>query len=126
MISGGEQIRRLLVFYHALWEARKVVVDRAERTVNPEDLDWFERERFEATMDENRQMFRRLEEFRLQAAFNSEPVSVKCTSAKRSAALRLALGLFEGELSAERAVDQLCSESFPGDVSVSEGKTSGP
>ncbi len=70
MTSGGEQIRRLLVFYHALWEARKVVVDRAERTVNPENLDWFERERFEATMHENRQMFRRLEEFRLQAAFN--------------------------------------------------------
>ena len=63
MISGGEQIRRLLLF-HALWEARKVVVDRAERTVNPEDLDWFERERFEATMDESRRMFRRLEEFK--------------------------------------------------------------
>ncbi len=24
MISGGEQIRRLLVFHQALWEARKV------------------------------------------------------------------------------------------------------
>lgn len=109
MISAEEQIRRVLVFSHALWEAREVIVDRAERTVNPKDLDGFEGERFEATLEENQRLFRRLETFRLQAAFDSEPVSVKCTSKERSEAVRLALALLEGRLPAERAVERFLS-----------------
>ncbi len=31
MISGDEQIRRVLILSHALWEAREEIVDRAER-----------------------------------------------------------------------------------------------
>ena len=110
MISAEEQIRRVLVFSHALWEAREVIVDRAECAVNPEDLDWFEREKFEATMEENHRLFRRLEVFRLQAALDSEPVSVKCTPKERSEALRLALALLEGKLPAESAVERFLSE----------------
>ena len=113
MSRGDEQIRRLLVFFHALREARDVIVDRVERAVNPENLDWFERERFEATMEDSRRVFRRLEEFRLQAAYDSEPVSVKCTAEERSAACRLALDVLEGEVSAEAAVQRVLSERFP-------------
>ena len=91
-------------------EAREVIVDRAECAVNPEDLDWFEREKFEATMEENHRLFRRLEVFRLQAALDSEPVSVKCTPKERSEALRLALALLEGKLPAESAVERFLSE----------------
>ncbi len=115
-MSGGEQIRRALIFSHALWEARAEVVDRAEREVNRENCGWFERERFDAAMDEHRRALRALEEFRLQAAYDSEPVSVRCTPEERSAARRLAFGLFEGVLSAESAVDRLWSEGFPHDI----------
>ena len=41
MISGGEQIRRLIVFYHALREAQEEFVDRVEREIDRERLDWF-------------------------------------------------------------------------------------
>ena len=116
MMSGGEQIRRALTFSHALWEARAELVDRAEREITREDLDWFERERFDAVMDEHRRVLRALEGFRLQAAYDSEPVSVRCTPEERSAARRLAFGLFEEGLSAESAVDRLWSEGFPHDV----------
>ena len=100
-----------------------MIVDRFDRDVNPDDLDWFERERFEATMEDSRRVFRRLEEFRLQAAYDSEPVSVKCTAEERSAALHLAHEMFARRLSAENAVERLCSEGFPQDVSG--GSTSG-
>jgi len=116
MISGGEQIRRAVIFSHALWEARAELVDRAEREVNREDLDWFKRERFDAAMEGHRRVLRALEEFRLQAAYDSEADSVKCTPEERSAARRLAFGILEGELSAESAADRLWSEGFPHDV----------
>ena len=42
MISPEEHTRRLLMLFHALWEAQGEVAERAERAVAPEDFDWFE------------------------------------------------------------------------------------
>ena len=69
MISGGEQIRRLLVFYHALREAHDEFVDRTEREIDRESLDWFQRERFDSAMERHRRVLRAVEEMRLEAAY---------------------------------------------------------
>ena len=116
MIDGREQLRRLSIFIEAMWEAREAIVERFEHETDRDELDWFERERFDEALEENRRVFHRLEEFRLQAAYDSEPV-VKCTAKERSAAVRLALEMFEGGLSAETAVERVCGERFPHDTS---------
>ncbi len=56
MIGGDEQVRRVLIFFHALSDAREEFMDRAEREINREDLDWFQRERFDAMVDVQRQV----------------------------------------------------------------------
>ncbi len=113
MISGGEQIRRLLVFYHALREAHEEFVERAEHEIDRESLDWFQRERFDSAMERDRRVLRAVDEFRLEAAYRSEPVSVRCTPEERSEACRMALEVLEGKASAETAVDHLLSDGFP-------------
>ena len=113
MIGGDEQIRRMLIFFHALSDAREEFMDRAEREINRENLDWFQRERFDAIVDGQRRVFRRVEELRLEAAYRSEPVSVRCTPEERSEARRLAFEILEGKASAETAVDHILSDGFP-------------
>ena len=116
MISGGEQIRRLLVFYHALREAHDEFVDRTEREIDRESLDWFQRERFDSAMERHRRVLRAVEEMRLEAAYHAEPVSVRCTPEERSEACRLALEILQRERSPESAVDRLLGDGFPREV----------
>ncbi len=117
MISGGEQIRRLLVFYHALREAHEEFVDRTECEIDRESLDWLQRERFDSAMERHRRVLRAVEEMRLEAAYHAEPIGVRCTPEERSEACRLALEIHQGERSAESAVDHLLSDGVPHDVS---------
>ena len=86
--------------------------DRAEREIDRESLDWFQRERFDSEMKRRRRVLRAIEEMRLEAAYHAELVSVRCTPAERSEAYRLALEILEGEASAESAVDRLLSDGF--------------
>ena len=118
MITPSERTRRMLILWYALCEVREEIVERVRREIDVEDFDWLARERFEAALDENRRMFRALDESRLQAAHDAESASVRCTPEERSAARRLANELLEGELLAETAVDRLWSEGFPHDVSA--------
>ncbi len=117
MISGGELSRRLIIFMEALWDARERIFERTERETDREELDWFERERFDADMDLHRHARRVRGELDLQAAYDSEAVHVTCTNEERSEALRLAFDIFEGNLTPERGIDRLVSEGFPNDVS---------
>ena len=117
MISASELSRRLIIFMEALWEARERIFERTERETDREELDWFERERFDEDMDLHRHARRVREELDLQAAYDSEAVHVTCTNEERSEALRLAFAVLEGKLAAERGVDRLVSEGFPHDVS---------
>ncbi len=116
MISGGEELRRLLILAHALWEAEEELLNRFQREIDWENLDWLEREKFDTAMNKHRRLLRAHEEFNLGAAYNSEPVSITCTLEERSEALRLAFDVLEGSLTPERGVDRLLSEGFPHDV----------
>jgi len=113
MITAAERARRAIMFSYALWEVRVELVERAERAVDREELSWFERERFDEAMDEHHAVLRRLEEFALQEAYDSKPVSVRCAPAERLETRCLALELFEGELSFENVADRLFDEGFP-------------
>ena len=117
MIDEQEKVRRVLLLSHALWDVRQELVDDAERQIDPENLDWFARERFDAALEENRRAFRALEEFRLRSAYDSESVSVSCTQVEQSSVRHLASGILTGELSGEDAMDQLWSDGFPLELS---------
>ena len=116
-MTGEEQIRRVLLFWHALWEAREEFVDRAERETDRESLDWFQRERFDASMEQHRRVIRAVHERRLDAAYREEPASVRCTPEERSEARRMARQILEEGASPEAAVDRLLSDAFPHEVS---------
>ena len=112
MIDGREKVRRVLLLSHALWDVRAELVENLERKIDPENLDWFARERFDAALEENRRAFRALEEFRLRSAYDSEAVSVSCTPVEQSSVRHLASAILTGELSSEDAVDQIWSDDF--------------
>jgi hypothetical protein len=115
VISKREELRRLLILLEALWEAREELFERSQREIDRENLDWFYREKFDAALEDHRRVLRAVEALRLQAAYDSEPVNVRCTALERSEAVRLALDILEGKLTPERGVERLLSEGFQHD-----------
>lgn len=110
-----ETIRRLSLLSYALWEARRIISDRAKRDVDRDNLDWFMRERFDAAMEDNSDVLRLYEEFELKSAYDSNQLHVQCTSEELRVVLSLSLEFFNESLPEQVMVDYLLSSGFPQD-----------
>ena len=113
MIDDAERGRRAVLLSHAMWDVRWELFDAAERQIDPENMDWFTRETFQETLEENRRVFRAFEELSLQATHDSEHESAKCSPEERAAVHQLASGILTGELSSEDVLDEIWSDDFP-------------
>ncbi len=112
MITPDEEFRRLLLFMHALWEAREEL-NKRNRAIDRDALDWFQRERFDEALEADCRVLQKRQDLLLQAAYDGETAIVRCTQEEHRTAVSMALGILEGTLQAEHAVGQLCSDDFP-------------
>lgn len=112
MIAPTEEFRRWLLLLHAMWDARKELFNRT-LGIDRDELDWFECERFDRALDAERSRLRRHEAHLFRAALKGEADVIHCTPTERKAAVDLAVGILDGNLSTEAAFAELCSDAFP-------------